>query len=693
MTIGRIAVTLWSISVLALPAFAQAPVEKAFAYLDAAVDRGAERIFVYDDADSGLHHFYPSDWLNAPWHAGDPMNITVDTACHQTPHSGSTCMHIHWNGKPGHWGPWNGIIFTTRATWFGNFGPPLDLSSASRLTGWVRTDTPGISVKLFVGGGRNPFKQVYPRQGEWTRLNTTEWTRFEMDLSHVPKSRLAAVRDGLGIVFDAAHAGGEKPLDLYFDEISYDVARPDIPRFPASYGARPSANGAFPLGEKLFREGEGVSRNVAYQYDMALVVLSYLARGAQEDIRHARLIADGLLYCSENDRFFDDGGLYNGMMAGDARQWTGFPARRGKDLSGRVAGWWDPNANQCKGGWLEDYRHVSTSVGDTAWTIIALAALFDKTGDDRYRKAAVRFGQWVRDFCRRPGDASPGFTGGTEGWPRKDVKDPDKTGLDPVKKRMKFQTAAEYRSTEMNLDLAVAMYHLARITGDKSWEADCASARQFVLGKFSQAGQSRIRHFLAGEAPDPKNPGGKWVANENPDQLPLDTNSWSVLALGRTPETEEGIRWAEDQCRVDKGAGGFSGFSFSPADTTGVWTEGTGQMTVAYWLLGAQDKAEQYLKELERIQAASPDGGAVAATRDGLFTGFYVHIASEDQSKGEDKSESAKWRYFSQNHLAALAWLIFAELKWNPYYQIPAATPPPPLYGMESAKVKDNHQP
>jgi hypothetical protein len=357
-----------------------------------------------------------------------------------------------------------------------------------------------------------------------------------------------------------------------------------------------------------------------------------------------------------------------------------------------VAGWWDPRAGDaCKGGWIEDYRHVSTSAGDTAWSIIALSALFDKTGDERYRTGAVRLGQWVRDFCRRAGDPAPGFTGGTEGWPPKvgsppRTVDPDSTGLSPVQKRKKYQEAATYRSTEMNLDLAVAMYHLARITGDKSWESDSAKASQYVISKFDVAGDSTLKHFLAGDGTDFRHPDAEWKTNREPGQLPLDTNSWAVLVFGRTPQTEEGMHWAEKQCCVENGAGGFSGFAFSPADRSGVWSEGTGQAVVAYRLLGEDGKADRYLHELERIQAASPDGGMVAATRDGLFTGFKVRVASRS---GPAETE---WRYFAQNHLAALAWLIFAEQKWNPYYQIPAASRPPTLPGTDDLRVKQDVQ-
>src|ERR1051326_6852595 len=179
-------------------ASAQEPLATAFTYLDRMMDIGTERKFVYIDADSGFQCFSPSNWLNPPRHPKGPMNISLDAACHDRPYSGMTCMRIHWDGTPGRGGPWNGIIFDTRPEWVGLHGPPVDLSTATHLTGWIRANRPDIRVKVFVGGGRNRFKQVYPGH-EWTLLNRTEWTPFDIDLSHVPKNKLAVVQDGFAI--------------------------------------------------------------------------------------------------------------------------------------------------------------------------------------------------------------------------------------------------------------------------------------------------------------------------------------------------------------------------------------------------------------------------------------------------------------------------------------------------------------
>jgi hypothetical protein len=231
---------------------------------------------------------------------------------------------------------------------------------------------------------------------------------------------------------------------------------------------------------------------------------------------------------------------------------------------------------------------------------------------------------------------------------------------------------------EMNLDLIAAMYHLTRITGDPMWDADRARATKFVLSKFRREGSSTPGHFLAGEQQVIGKERVEWKDNTCAAQFPLDTSTWSVLVLGRTTETEESMRWAEASCRVQSGPGGFSGYAFSALnagspDKAGCWSEGMGQVVLAYRLLDRDGLSHRCLDELRAIQAASPGGGVVAATLDGLDTGFDVGISS-----GNGTASGVRWRYFAQNHLAPLAWLIFAEYAWSPFYQMPVTTPPPP---------------
>jgi hypothetical protein len=97
-------------------------------------------------------------------------------------------------------------------------------------------------------------------------------------------------------------------------------------------------------------------------------------------------------------------------------------------------------------------------------------------------------------------------------------------------------------------------------------------------------------------------------------------------------------------------ADGFSGFDFNN-DKDGVWFEGTAQMAVAYALVGRKGAAETLRRHLRRAQQNAPSGdglGIVAASHDGLSTGF-------------------GFKYFRRLHLGATAWLVFAQSEFNPF--------------------------
>jgi hypothetical protein len=99
-------------------------------------------------------------------------------------------------------------------------------------------------------------------------------------------------------------------------------------------------------------------------------------------------------------------------------------------------------------------------------------------------------------------------------------------------------------------------------------------------------------------------------------------------------------------------ADGFDGFDFND-DKDGVWFEGTGQMAVAYALADECAAVTSLRQELRRVQQPPfGDGrGIVAASREGISTGF-------------------DFKYFRRLHIGATAWNVFAQLGFNPFYQI-----------------------
>ncbi len=226
---------------------------------------------------------------------------------------------------------------------------------------------------------------------------------------------------------------------------------------------------------------------------------------------------------------------------------------------------------------------AGTATGNQAWAGIALARLGAVSGASRYRFAAESAGEWIAETQL----SRLGYTGGI-----------DAAG-----------SAFGWKATEHNADA----FALFRSLG---WRQLADSAEAFVASMFTGG------HFVTGTTGD--------GVTANPRPVPLDAQAWPALAVGR--RYASALAWARAELSVD------GGVSFSDADTSAVWFEGTAQLALA-----AGDEPL-----LERVWAAQlPDGGIPVASRAGLATGF-----------GETLGDA--------EHTAATAWAILAATKTNP---------------------------
>jgi hypothetical protein len=226
---------------------------------------------------------------------------------------------------------------------------------------------------------------------------------------------------------------------------------------------------------------------------------------------------------------------------------------------------------------------AGTATGNQAWAGIALLRLGEASGASRYRFAAESAAEWIAEtqLGRLGYTGGVSATGATFGW----------------------------KSTEHNTD-AFALF------GGLGWRQLADSAEAFVASMFTGG------HFITGTTEDGVSP--------NPRPVPLDAQTWPVLALGR--QYAGALSWARTELDID------GGVSYSDADTSAVWLEGTAGLALA-----CDDAAL-----LDRVWASQlPDGGIPAASRDGLATGF-----------GETLSNA--------EHTAATAWSILAGMKNNP---------------------------
>jgi hypothetical protein len=350
-------------------------------------------------------------------------------------------------------------------------------------------------------------------------------------------------------------------------------------------------------------------KNVAFTYDIALALSAFTSAG---DCKRAGLLADALLYVREHDRYYSDGRLRNTYQAGDLVSSPGWQSSGGSDTIGISDGWNTPEQR-----WHENREFVGSGTGNLAWVMISLLNHYETCGGDQYLTAAIALGHWVVAHTQDTRGAG-GYTGGYTGWKLNSTK-------------------LIWKSTEHNLNLYVAFERLYQTTGEDAWRQRSRHARSFVEAMWN------------------KDEGFYWTGTldngitVNRQVIPLDAQTLSLLAFGPNALTRRAITYAERHYRTSYD--GYDGFDFN-SDRDMPWPEGTAQAVVAYWVSGEPDRAQFYLNELRAVQLTAHNGnrkGIVAAPANGLTTGF----------------DSL---YFNRLHVGATAWFIFAEEKYNPYW-------------------------
>lgn len=259
---------------------------------------------------------------------------------------------------------------------------------------------------------------------------------------------------------------------------------------------------------------------------------------------------------------------------------------------------------------------TTSDVGNMAWVGQAFAQLYAKTGTRSYLSGAIAIANWIQAKAADTRGAG-GYTG----------------GYDTRNKRI------TWKSTEHNLDVFALFSMLAAETGDTAWTGRAQKARSFTLTMWDPA----KRLFWTGTGTD--------GVTTNKDFVPEDTQTWSYLAL-RDPAHAASIDYAIGNLSADDGT--FHGTSFSSADRSKVWFEGTAHLALALSLRngpGDAAKANAYTGNIELAQSTAPnhDGnGIVAASHDGLNTG--------DGDK-----------YYASLHTGATAWYVLALQKRDPF--------------------------
>ena len=605
-------------------------------YLARAMDQYHDRFPVYEDVSSAGNHFHAL----TKFPDGNAL-VTINGSYALDKHSGATAMRCTFTPGGVNFGGFNfqnGVLPNGTTAPSPNFGTVLnagiDLSGATALTFWARGQQGGEVVDFFMGGvgwtgnavnspcvpgfaGPCPAPDSTPAV-KITKTLTTQWTQYSIDLAN---KDLHYVLGGFGWGVDGAL--NPNGAVFFLDDIQYELSsegqaqRLNEPRFIRSFTT-------LPLQPDLHDGNPDddidlVLRNAAFVYDNAVAILAFLAEGSADSLRRAKLIGDAIVYATSHDRSFDDGRLRSVYAAGDIKLppgWT--PNNRVATVP--IAGFYEDLQLQFFE--LNEVRTFDT--GNEAWAMVALLALQRRTGDVRYLDAARLLGNLIRTFRNDTGPYQ-GFLAGLE-YGNGDAAQP-------------FVRA--YASTEHNLDVYAAFTAMFNLTGEAVWQAGAQHAKQFVEAMWD----SDRGCYLAGTL-------DRDHRNTNFTQLPLDVQAWSVLALPDALALHPRVlTCAEINHRTV--SDGFAGFDFN-TDRDGVWFEGTAHMATAYTWANQLRAAQTYRLELNRAQATPPFGdgfGIAAAAHDAISTGF-------------------DFKLFRRLHVGATAWHVFAQLGFNPYYQL-----------------------
>ena len=174
----------------------------------------------------------------------------------------------------------------------------------------------------------------------------------------IPTQKIVTAFVSCAWVLGLTHAEAAEPPTACAYLSSSMNAQPAGPVFLPSYPTVPS----------------GPLKDAAFLYDNAVATVALIACS---DVAGATRIGDAMLAALDRDRYWHDGRLRNGYLAG--------PVGPGPI---KLAGWWDSQQNM----WVEDRYQVGSDNGNLAWAILALLALDQATSDPRYRAGAVRIG-------------------------------------------------------------------------------------------------------------------------------------------------------------------------------------------------------------------------------------------------------------------------------------------------------------
>jgi hypothetical protein len=556
-------------------------------YIESRMNDDNDKLYVYRNFGDGRNSFTQKAWMG---------NIPPSSMNEQAAGFAETGIAAEFNVVPAAWGGYMilcGILKAGESSPENNFGDVdagFNLTGATKLIFHARGDAGGEVIEFILAGLEGKYPDSAPRISRKVTL-TKEWQQYEIDLSNKNLSRIAC---GFGWVANYQDNSDKSKIKFYMDEIYYKFGtNRKPPVLLKSYDDRPQGS------------DDAIINAVAYLYDNAVAAMALSYAGKHE---HARQIADAIVFAANSDRYYSDNRLRNAYMNGDIQSFPGWMSGKNQPFA-RLFNFCSPQTSL----WVEDVFSNSSATGNMAWAIMALCEVYHNSKQEKYLTAAKQIGDFILTLKGR----SDGFTGGYEGAEG-------------------HETRQTYLSTEHNIDLIAAYSMLYKLTGAGKYQAAAADAKRFVLSMYD----SQKKCFYTGTAGD-----GVTI---NREVLPLDCNTWALLALKDDfDEAKEVLNFVEQNMCVSN-----SGYDFN-SDRDGIWYEGTAQVALAYLHTG---NGKKYDEIITYLNASDQQNGSIyAANKDNITTGFTV------------SGTTSAWLYSRRVHLGATAWLAFAQLGKNPF--------------------------
>lgn len=669
----------------------------AYSVLTGRTEAITANFFVYQDADSGFNHGFPSGLFAD--HPATLQKIHLDSACIDDASSPTGCssdpnaldrvrvnvLQVSFDALTA--GQYAGVNIEEPEDWGEDpRGVGYDLRDSTQVTFDVRSPDDAAQVQFGVGGCVTPFFTL-KRKWHTMQINLSTLQQAQAGGAKCPPD-LSSVHILFTVVTNGAHApAGATVLLDNIQFVPVPTAHLQTIGFPlatATFGVIPLQK---PAAGRVPIPPDQVNRNVTTAYESALATLALLHRGSPQHLRDANLIAgafdDALHHDNQGDPLpvAPDGstGAHNGYSSGDLLLLNDQGAGEGAAGQVRLAGF---SAQFCGKTQFCLVLDGATG-GNDAFAILALLAAYEELGDSSYLDDARTIAGWIAgNLADTSGTGYGGFYAGY----------PD-AGAPPPKKQISG------KSTENNADIFSAFSQLAAVEAGlgntaaaAQWTASANSAGDFVMAMYD----SGTGCFFGGSVPA----GTPVSAGVSPTGAPrgnevintflfLDSNTFTTLELAPTLRYRTQIDWRQPvNCvlerfgrKVQAAGRSYSGFSIDTATAlgpTGVAWEFTAQAVVLmdfvdalYGVTTFASDAAFYLNEILQAQKTAPFGdgsGLVASTMQGGDTlpPLKQCLTTPFQCIPERVG------------LAATTWAIFAAQGFNPLAPPPGAPPGPP---------------